>query len=186
MRLSLFLSIFTLPFVVLTAQSYSQETVFTPTAPTQIHLRCGSTLTTEDPLLVVDGIPWKYENLQHIRPKDIKAIRVLKDLNAIEIYGTPTVNGVIIITTKSGHSAEPDYFFNSQYLMPGEWQNYPELSPAAGAKARYLINGKRVKREEFVAVSAYDIASVRVYKGRRKAKAVGVGKADVVFELWLR
>lgn len=187
MRLCLFLLTFTLPLVVLTAQSDSKDAVFAPAATTtQIHLRCGSTLATEDPLLVVDGVLWSYDKLEHIRPENIESISVIKDASGTAIYGNRGVNGVLIITTKSGNYAEPDYVFNSQFLMPGEWQNYPEISPAAGAKARYLINGKRVKREEFVAVSAYDIASVRVYNGREKAKAVGAGKADVVFELWLR
>ncbi len=55
-------------------------------------------------LLVVDGIPGR--NIDHLNMDEIEQITVLKDANAIALYGTQGRNGAIIITTKSGKASE--------------------------------------------------------------------------------
>lgn len=55
------------------------------------------------PLVLIDGIEG---DLQTVAPENIASIDVLKDASAAAIYGTRGANGVIIITTKSGHREE--------------------------------------------------------------------------------
>jgi TonB-linked SusC/RagA family outer membrane protein len=55
------------------------------------------------PLYIVDGIP--VNNIDNIAPDDIASMDVLKDGSAAAIYGTRGTNGVIIITTKRGETA---------------------------------------------------------------------------------
>ncbi|MDR1203012.1 MAG: SusC/RagA family TonB-linked outer membrane protein [Tannerellaceae bacterium] len=57
---------------------------------------------SNDPLIVVDGIPGA--NLSNVNENDIESIDVLKDGAASAIYGTRGSNGVIIITTKKGNT----------------------------------------------------------------------------------
>ena len=72
------------------------------------------------PLFVVDGIPvsnrntrqagigsgYDYGNaISDINPEDIATLTVLKGPNAAAIYGSRAANGAIVITTKSGASA---------------------------------------------------------------------------------
>lgn len=73
-----------------------------------------------DPLYVIDGVPVETQSLsqlngweQHglnplsdINPNDIESIEVLKDGASTAIYGSRAANGVILITTKRGHSGK--------------------------------------------------------------------------------
>jgi len=67
-----------------------------------IRIRGRRSLTaTNDPLYVVDGIPYE-GNINDINPNDIKSMEVLKDASATAIYGSRGANGVILITTNRG------------------------------------------------------------------------------------
>jgi len=75
-----------------------------------IRIRGGSSLNaSNDPLIVIDGVPMSNNNLggspnvlSTINPNDIETFTVLKDASATAIYGLRASNGVIIITTKRG------------------------------------------------------------------------------------
>ncbi len=86
-------------------------------AGSRIIVRGMSTLTGNNmPLFVVDGIPIQnnysdvgaYSGTDYgnttadINPADIETISVLKGANAAALYGSRAVNGVVLITTKSG------------------------------------------------------------------------------------
>jgi TonB-linked SusC/RagA family outer membrane protein len=67
-----------------------------------IRIRGRRSLTaTNEPLYVVDGIPYD-GNISDINPGDIQSIEVLKDASATAIYGSRGANGVILITTNRG------------------------------------------------------------------------------------
>jgi iron complex outermembrane receptor protein len=64
-----------------------------------------SLLGSQTPLLVVDGIILdNYELLSSIPPADIVSFDFLKDASAAAIYGSRGANGVVLITTRQGHS----------------------------------------------------------------------------------
>lgn len=65
-----------------------------------IRVRGMSTVNSNDPLYIVDGIPT--DNITSINPTDIESMQVLKDAASASIYGSRAANGVIIITTKQG------------------------------------------------------------------------------------
>lgn len=64
-----------------------------------------SILASNDPLLVVDGVPY-YGDLNDINVNDVKSIEVLKDASSAAIYGSRGANGVILVTTKSGNKGK--------------------------------------------------------------------------------
>ncbi len=64
-----------------------------------INIRGISTLGSNAPLILVDGIP---RALNNINANDIESISVLKDAAASAIYGMRAANGVVLITTKRG------------------------------------------------------------------------------------
>ncbi len=71
------------------------------TAKTIIRIRCRSTISdNQPPLLVVDGVPVEFSSFNQIDPNDIESIDILKDAAASAIYGCRAAQGVIIITTK--------------------------------------------------------------------------------------
>ena len=61
---------------------------------------------SNDPLLVVDGVPYD-GNLNDLNPDDLSGVEVLKDASATAIYGARGANGVILITTKRGKVGAP-------------------------------------------------------------------------------
>ncbi len=61
----------------------------------------GSISTSNDPLYVVDGIPYT-ASIANISPSDIESITVLKDAASTALYGARAANGVIVVTTKKG------------------------------------------------------------------------------------
>jgi TonB-dependent starch-binding outer membrane protein SusC len=75
-----------------------------------IRIRGESSLKgSNDPLIVIDGVPLDNEqiaggrnNLSVINPNDIESMTVLKDASATAIYGNRASAGVILITTKKG------------------------------------------------------------------------------------
>ena len=81
-----------------------------PGAGSTIRIRGGASLNaSNDPLIVVDGIPMDYSGISGasnalalINPNDIESFSVLKDASAAAIYGNRASNGVILITTKKG------------------------------------------------------------------------------------
>lgn len=78
-----------------------------PGAGSVIRIRGGSSLNaSNDPLIVVDGVPLAGTGLSFINSNDIESFTVLKDASAAAIYGTRASNGVIIVTTKKGRSGK--------------------------------------------------------------------------------
>jgi TonB-linked SusC/RagA family outer membrane protein len=61
----------------------------------------GSISSGNDPLYVVDGIPYS-GSIANLNPNDIENISVLKDAASTALYGSRAANGVVAITTKKG------------------------------------------------------------------------------------
>src|SRR5688500_16376866 len=86
---------------------------------------------TNEPLLVVDGIPFN-GSINDLNQDDVSSVEILKDASATAIYGSRGANGVILISTKRGRSGKPviSYnayagFFKTQAVFPV--MNTPEF-----------------------------------------------------------
>ncbi|MDR2841044.1 MAG: SusC/RagA family TonB-linked outer membrane protein [Paludibacter sp.] len=86
-----------------------------PGTGSQIRIRGGASLdASNDPLIVVDGLPLENASISQINPNDIETFSVLKDASASAIYGSRASNGVIIITTKKGSGDKWTYNLDAQ------------------------------------------------------------------------
>ena len=92
-----------------------------PGSGSSIRIRGGSSMSaSNDPLIVIDGVPvdnatgvsGMSDPLSTINSNDIETFTVLKDASATAIYGSRASNGVIIITTKKGHSGKVKLSYN--------------------------------------------------------------------------
>ena len=72
----------------------------------------GSINASNDPLYVVDGIPYS-GSLASINPADIESMTILKDASAGALYGARGANGVVMITTKKGKEGKPNVSWRS-------------------------------------------------------------------------
>ena len=95
-----------------------------------------------DPLYIIDGVPYAAESLtdgftsavlagrpsplNSIAPEQIESIEILKDADATAIYGSRGANGVVLISTKKGRNGALEFSAN---LSRGTNQvtRFPEL-----------------------------------------------------------
>lgn len=70
----------------------------------ELLIRGLGTVNDASPLIVIDGMPDL--TLDRVNMEDVESISVLKDASAAAVYGARGANGVILITTKSGKSAQ--------------------------------------------------------------------------------
>lgn len=68
--------------------------------------------SSAQPLILIDGVEG---DLNSINPQDIENISVLKDASASSIYGSRAPFGVILVTTKSGHSGKIKANYNNSF-----------------------------------------------------------------------
>lgn len=73
-----------------------------PGASPAIRIRgFGSIAAGQDPLYVVDGVPYT-ASIANLSSADIETMTILKDAASTSLYGSRAANGVVMITTKKG------------------------------------------------------------------------------------
>lgn len=109
-----------------------------PGSTPQIRIRGYSTINNNDPLYIIDGVPYQGK-ISWLNQNDIQSLQILKDASAASIYGSRANNGVVIITTTKGKEGAPRVNFSSYYgtSVPVR-STFPEfLDPLQFAKYRY-------------------------------------------------
>lgn len=102
-----------------------------------IRIRGTSSLNaSNDPLIVVDGLPLSNNDLASINPDDIESFTILKDASSAAIYGSRAAGGVIIVTTKkasgnaklkvsyNGTFSVRDYVGRTDVMAPDEYRSF--------------------------------------------------------------
>jgi TonB-linked SusC/RagA family outer membrane protein len=74
-----------------------------------IFIRGISSTGSTQPLVIVDGIPRSFQQLD---PNTIESFSILKDAAAVAPYGVAGANGVILVTTKKGKTGAPSLTYN--------------------------------------------------------------------------
>lgn len=134
----------------------------------RLRIRGTSTLVgNREPLWVVDGVvitdpvPLTAEVLNDpdyvnrignaiagINPQDVERIDVLKDAAATTLYGTQAANGVIVVTTRRGHSGKTVISYNASTTL--------RLRPRYSDKKINLMSGsERLELSRDLAASGY-------------------------------
>ena len=104
------------------------QTSTRPGASPQIRIRGNrSLLADNDPLIVLDGIPFA-GTLGDISPSDIKSIDILKDASASAIYGSRAANGVILVSTFRGTTGAAKVTYSGSYGIKTVAEKYEVFS----------------------------------------------------------
>ena len=77
-----------------------------------VRVRGITTMSTNDPLVIIDGIPG---SLNDVASEDVQDIQVLKDAASAAIYGSRAAAGVILITTKRAKTKDFHLSYNFEY-----------------------------------------------------------------------
>ncbi len=152
-----------------------------------IRIRGRRSLTaTNDPLYVIDGIPYS-GNINDINPRDIKSMEILKDASATAIYGSRGANGVILITTIRGGNMPTTVSYNGYYgitsplgkpdMMNGE--EYYQMKLAGG---RQLTDAEQDAYNRGVSTDWIDLV---VSNGHKQSHQLGVrgGNSKTAFSV---
>jgi len=72
------------------------------------------------PLVVIDGIKYLRSDstnaLQNLDPLKIKEVKVLRDKEAIKLYGEEGQFGVLVVTTKAGSTNKPLFLLDGKRI----------------------------------------------------------------------
>jgi TonB-dependent SusC/RagA subfamily outer membrane receptor len=85
-----------------------EENILNPSkitnSETSFVIRCSATLLSfNEPLYIVDGVPFEIKEFKDIKPNEIISIEILKPSTAAALFGCRASTGVIIITTKKAN-----------------------------------------------------------------------------------
>ncbi|WP_255417296.1 TonB-dependent receptor [Proteiniphilum sp. X52] len=83
-----------------------------PGASATVRIRGITTLSNNDPLVIVDGVP---SSLDDVVASDVETMTVLKDAASASIYGSRAAAGVILITTKRAKDRQFTFDYNYEY-----------------------------------------------------------------------
>ncbi|MCG2614394.1 TonB-dependent receptor [Terrimonas sp. NA20] len=106
-----------------------------PGGGVSIKVRGVTTINSNDPLIVIDGVPFMSNTksstgyaglggsdgqtgnsvMATLNPGDIESVDILKDASAQAIYGSLAANGVVLITTKKGKTGEGKVNYDVYY-----------------------------------------------------------------------
>ena len=118
-----------------------------------IRIRGRRSLTaTNEPLYVVDGIPYD-GNIADINPSDIKSMEVLKDASATAIYGSRGANGVILITTNRGGDMATVISYSGYYGVVSAL-GYPDMMNGEEYYRLKEVGGRAFTQDELDAYAA--------------------------------
>lgn len=84
-----------------------------PGAGSTILIRGITTLGTNSPLIILDGVP--VSNIDNVNPNDVENITVLKDAASAAIYGSRGAAGVVLVTTKRAKNGQSTLEYNYEY-----------------------------------------------------------------------
>jgi len=117
-----------------------------------------------NPLILIDGMPGSYKNLN---PNDIKSIDILKDASSTAIYGAAGANGVILITTKNAEKGKTKVNFNT-YIGFNGWSTTPKVH---GGNEYFQIK-KLAQQEAGTYTSDEEVLKPKVYEAYKRGETI--------------
>ena len=85
-----------------------------PGSSATVRVRGVTTLSTNDPLVIIDGVPG---SLNDVIASDVETMSVLKDAASAAIYGSRAAAGVILITTKRAKTNKFNLDYTYEYSI---------------------------------------------------------------------
>lgn len=110
-----------------------------PGSSPTFRVRGYSNNSSSNPLYIVDGL--KVNDIGYLDPSNIGSVEVLKDAASAAIYGAEAGNGVVLITTRIGKSANSRFFYNGLYANQSQ-TNKMEMMSAFQFKEYWMEAGQ--------------------------------------------
>lgn len=140
-----------------------------PGASPTIRIRgVGSLQGDIDPLIIVDGAQFA-GNLNSINFNDVESYSVLKDADAVSLYGNRGANGVIIIKTKTGYDT------NGEGII--------EINTSYGFSDKATNDYAYLNSEQILTTSWKSIRNARIDGGSTPVAAASFASSNLINDL---
>lgn len=166
-----------------------------PGSTPQIKIRGYSTINNNEPLYVIDGVPFEGK-LSWLNQNDIETMQVLKDASAASIYGARANNGVVIITTKTGKQGKTQVNLDSYAgIQVPQSDRFPKmLTPGQLNTMMNSVNGTNNTLPEYLlagsvygnAITPADVDPSRYNYSRDAATFYQITKANQAGTDWFK
>jgi TonB-linked SusC/RagA family outer membrane protein len=148
-----------------------------PGSAPEIRIRgFGSISSGNDPLYVVDGVPFT-ASIANLNPDDIENITILKDAASTALYGARAANGVVMVTTKKGKKgsnninikftkglntrALPEYDrIGAAEYYPVMWESYRNSLAYRAVNSQPLATANTNASNQIVSLLGYNMYNV--------------------------
>ena len=139
----------------------------------------GSINAGQDPLYVVDGVPFDGD-LSSLNTADIESLTVLKDAASTALYGARGANGIIMITTKKGKQGKAVVNFDAKWGSNSRAiKNYDVLT----STAEYLETEYRAIYNTGLYSLGYDAAAAHAYANSKIMTGTEGGNGYQIYTL---
>ncbi|MBO0933989.1 SusC/RagA family TonB-linked outer membrane protein [Fibrella aquatilis] len=101
-----------------------------PGSGTKIVIRGTGSLTSSDPLYVIDGIQSDGGVFNALNPQDVESITVLKDASSIAIYGAKGANGIVLVSTRRAKTGAPRVSYSGYVGFAQPWKKLDLMNAA--------------------------------------------------------
>jgi len=149
------------------------------------------------PLIIIDGLVAKNQNVNNIPPETIESVNVLKGESATKVYGDKGKHGVILINLKNGASASQNTPIDLK--VTGYATNQDENTSTStgfkiksdgtsetGDKPLMVIDGIVSPNRKIDEINPDAIQSISVLKGEMVTKKYGEQGKNGVLEITLK
>lgn len=86
------------------------------------------------PLILIDGVEMRSEDLARLQPDDIASFSIMKDASATALYGARGANGVILVNTKEGKEGKAQVSVRHEQSVSTATKNVELSDPIAYMK----------------------------------------------------
>jgi len=149
------------------------------------------------PLIFVDGVVAKDQNVNNIPPETIESVSVLKDESATKVYGDKGKNGVILIKTKRGAAATQNTPIDVKVTGYANNQNentstntgvkiWSTGTSETGSKPLIVLDGVIAEDQNLDKIDPETIQSISVIKDETSTKKYGEKGKNGVVEITLK
>jgi TonB-linked SusC/RagA family outer membrane protein len=132
----------------------------------------GSISSSNDPLYVVDGVPYS-ASIANLNNDDIESITVLKDAASTALYGARAANGVVMVTTKKGAKGKNN--INIKYTKGFNTRAMPEYDRVGAAEYYPLMWEANRNSLAYRATSPVALATANATASAGLGAIVGLG-----------
>lgn len=103
-------------------------------------------LRGENPLIVIDGVPYANMSLNDVAPEDVESIDVLKGATASALYGARGGSGAIMVTTRRGSKEGLEVSISNNTMFDAGYLRRPQVqtSYSSGNHGKYSDNSSYV------------------------------------------